>query len=355
MPSDPTPQTTAAPGPAGSIRSARPFRFVALGFLSLLGGLGWGSAQATEGGASLFIPGGHGPGAGIVPPPGFYFANDFFAYSGELTGGRQIQIGGAVLADVKTEVRADFLTATWITPLEILGGRVGFGLSLPFGVPRVSAGILIEAPRLGRTFAFSQRDASFVLGDPLVAGLIGWDAGKFHWSIGATVNIPAGGYEEGELSNLAFNRWIGDVYAALTWLDPELGLDLSGAVGFEFNGENPETDYRSGNAFHFDVSISKHLTKEFSVGLLAGYYDQVSDDGGAGNRIGPFKGRVTAVGATAGYDFTVAGTPVSTRIKVLREVDVENRPQGTIGLFSLGFPLGGHAPPAAPRAVTAKY
>ena len=94
--------------------------------------------------------------------------------------------------------------------------------------------------------------------------------GKFHWSIGATANIPAGGYQEGELSNLAFNRWIGDVYAALTWLDPELGLDLSGAVGFEFNGENPETDYRSGNAFHVDLSISKNLTKEFSVGGPAG-------------------------------------------------------------------------------------
>ena len=329
-------------------------RLIPILALGTVGGLLAGTAHATEGGASLFIPGGHGPGAGIVPPPGFYFANDFFTYSGELTGGRRIQIGGAVLADVKTEVRADFLTATWVTPLDVLGGRVALGLSLPFGVPRVSAGVLIEAPRLGRTFAFSQRDASFVLGDPVVAGLIGWDAGKFHWQIGTTVNIPAGGYEEGELSNLAFNRWIGDVYAALTWLDPELGLDLSGAIGFEINGENPDTDYLSGNAFHVDVSISKNLTKEFSVGLLAGYYDQVSDDGGAGNRIGPFKGRVTAVGATAGYDFSVAGTPVSARIKVLREVDVENRAQGTIGLFSVGFPLGGPAAPEPPRTVTAK-
>ena len=104
-----------------------------------------------------------------------------------------------------------------------------------------------------------------------------------------------------------------------------------------------------------DVSISKNLTKEFSVGLLAGYYDQVSGDSGEGNRIGPYKGRTTAVGATAGYDFTVAGTPVSARIKVLREVDVENRAQGTIGLFTVGVPLGGPAAPQPPRAVTAKY
>ena len=75
----------------------------------------------------------------------------------------------------------------------------------------------------------------------------------------------------------------------------------------------------------------------------------MSDDGGAGNRIGPFKGRVTAVGATAGYDFSVAGTPVPARIKVLREVDVENRPQGTIGLFSVGFPSGADPPLRSPR------
>jgi hypothetical protein len=186
-------------------------------------------------------------------------------------------------------------------------------------------------------------------------GLVGWDAGKFHWSLGASLSIPAGGYEEGELSNLAFNRWIGDVFAAGTWFDPETGLDISGAVGIEFNGENPDTDYRSGNAFHVDLAVTKNLTKEFSVGVLAGYYDQISSDSGEGNRIGPFKGRVTAVGASATYNVIIAGTPVTTRLKVLREVDVENRPQGTIGLFTLAFPLGSHAAPESARPVTAKY
>jgi hypothetical protein len=219
----------------------------------------------------------------------------------------------------------------------------------------VSSGIVIEAPRLGRTFAFSQRDASFVLGDPVVSSFVGWNAGRFHWQTGVSVSIPAGGYEEGELSNVAFNRWIGDLYGALTYLDPELGLDISGTVGFEINGENPDTDYDSGNAVHIDLAISKNLTKEFSVGVLAGHYRQVSDDGGEGNRVGPFRGRVTAVGATAAYTFTVAGTPVSTRIKVLREVDVDNRPEGTIGLFTVAFPLGGHAAPEPARPFTAKY
>jgi hypothetical protein len=250
-----------------------------------------------------------------------------------------------------TEVRADFVTGTWVTPLEILSGNLALGVSMPFGIPRVTAGALIASPRFGRVIKRSLRDSSLVLGDPIIAALVGWHAGNFHWVVGASVNVPAGGYEEGELSNLAFNRWIGDVYWGFTYLDSGLGLDISGAVGFEINGENPATDYRSGNAFHAELSISKNLTKDFSVGLLSAYYRQVSDDGGAGNGIGPFKGEVTALGATAGYDFAVGGTPVSARIKVLREVEVENRAQGTIALFTIGFPLGAVGPRPPPEPV----
>ncbi|GGC79311.1 hypothetical protein GCM10010994_41740 [Chelatococcus reniformis] len=310
-------------------------------------------AQATESGASLYVPGLRGPLSGIVPPPGFYFNNDFYFYSGELSGGRRIQIGGAVLAGVDIEARVDFLTASWVTPVEIFGGRLGFGVTLPFGVPRVSASALIAAPRFGQSFAFSNRDATFVAGDPVVTTMIGWDAGKFHWSVGVAVSIPGGAYRDGELSNLAFNRPVGDVYAALTWLDPELGLDVSGAVGFEFNGKNSDTDYRSGNAFHVDLAVSKNLTREFAVGLLAAHYEQISADSGEGNRIGPFKGRVTAVGATASYNAAILGTPVTTRIKLLREVEVENRPQGTMGLLTVAFPIGGHSHSGSQRAAAA--
>jgi hypothetical protein len=101
-------------------------------------------------------------------------------------------------------------------------------------------------------------------------------------------------------------------------------------------------------------TVSKFLTKDFTIGVIAGYYQQVSDDRGSGNGIGPFKGQVTAVGGTASYNFNVGATPVSARIKVLREVEVENRPEGTIGLFTVSFPIGGAAP-TPPKPITAKY
>jgi hypothetical protein len=64
---------------------------------------------------------------------------------------------------------------------------------------------------------------------------------------------------------------------------------------------------------------------------------------------------VIAVGVTAPYSLTVAGTPVSTRLKVLREADVENRPKGAIGLFTVAFPSGGRAAPQSARPVASKY
>ena len=283
--------------------------------------------------------------AGFVPPAGFYFETDLYSYSGRLSASARTQIGGAVLGNVRVEARAAFLSPTWVTPVEILGGNLAIGVSLPAGTPRISAGAVIASPRLGRTFGISERDATFNIGDPIASAVIGWHSGKFHWSTAASVSIPAGAYQEDELSNLAFNRWIGDLSAALTYLDPELGLDISATVGFEINGKNNATDYRSGNAIHADLSINKNLTKEFSVGLLAGHYQQVSGDGGSGASVGPHKGRVTAVGGQIGYSFEVAGTSVTTRLKVLREVEVENRTRGTLALFTAAFPIGHLARP----------
>lgn len=302
---------------------------------------------ATESGASLFVPGLRGPGAGIVPPPGFYFENDFYSYSGRLSASTQTQIGGSVLTNVKVQARVNFATPTWVTPVEILGGNLAFAVTLPFGQPRVSAGALIAAPRLGRGFGVKLRDSEFLFGDPVMTSFVGWHAGNFHWQVGTAVNIPSGTYQDGQLSNLSFNRWIGDLYAAATWFDPKIGLDISGAVGFEINGKNDDTDYKSGNAVHGDFAVTYSLTKELTVGAQVSHYQQVTADSGAGASLGPYKGRTTAIGGSIGYTFVVAGTPVSTRLKILREVSVENRPQGTIGLVSVAFPLG-HVAQAAP-------
>ena len=252
-------------------------------------------AAATEGGASLYVPGRPSPAAACCRRPGWYFDNTAYFYKAELSAGRTTRLGGNIVADVKVDIWADFMTGLWVTPVKIFGGDLAFGATVPFGEPGVRAGLLLDGPiinrLLGRSLALSARDRDLNFGDPVMSTALGWHAGNWHWKLGAAASIPAGAYEPGELSNVAFNRWIGDFTAGLTYLDPTLGIDLSAVGGFEVNGDNPDTDYRSGNALHLDLSATKDLTKELSVGVIASHYQQVTGDSGAGATLGPYKGR----------------------------------------------------------------
>lgn len=108
-----------------------------------------------------------------------------------------------------------------------------------------------------------------------------------------------------------------------------------------FNAENPITQYRTGPELHFEGAISQYLSPQFSVGAIGYYYQQISDDGGVGAVLGGFRGRVAALGATASYTFTLDETPLSARVKVLREFEAKNRFQGRAVNLTLFIPLGG--------------
>jgi hypothetical protein len=76
-----------------------------------------------------------------------------------------------------------------------------------------------------------------------------------------------------------------------------------------------------------------------------------------GARLGAFEGRVVALGGSAGYTFPVGKIPVSTRIKVFRELDVQSRMLGTAGFFTMAFPLmvDSGSEMAAGKAIKAKF
>ncbi|MBS7698372.1 MULTISPECIES: transporter [unclassified Chelatococcus] len=298
-----------------------------------------GPAEAAENGIGFYLLGSRGPMAGYVPPPGFYLQNDIYFYDGTIGGGRSFPSGGRVVANVKGQARADFVTATWVTPWQVLGGNIALGAIVPFGRVGATAGIELAGPRLGGSVGRTLRDRAEMFGDPVASAVLGWHSGKFHWNTTLLVNVPIGDYREGGLANLAFNRWAADLSGALTWLDPELGVDLSATAGFTFNGENPATDYRTGTEFHVEWAATKTLTKELSVGLVGYHYQQVSGDSGAGATLGGYEGRVTALGGTVAYNFEAGKTPISTRVKVFREFNVKNRQEGTVGFFTVSLPI----------------
>ncbi|AWN44676.1 SphA family protein [Methylobacterium durans] len=314
-------------------------------------------AQAAEYAQGIYVLGNRGPLAGVTPPPGFYFESETYYYSGDLGGGRVFQGGGVVAARVKNDTSANFATPIWVTPVEILGGNLGFSLTIPFGTPNISAGAVLASPRIDRVIAGREHDAVFNVGDIYLASFVGWHSGNWHWSGTLLGVVPSGSFQNGQLSNIALNRPALDLSGALTYLDPVLGYELSVVPGITFNWINPATQYLTGTEFHLEWSASKYLSKELSIGLVGYYYDQLTGDSGAGNRIGPFKGRVTSLGGQIGYTFKVGEIPVSTNVRFFREFDVRNRFTGTATYLSISAPLW-VAPPkpvAEAKPLVTKY
>lgn len=290
-------------------------------------------ARAAENAAGFYLLGGRGPGAGVLAPEGLYFQNTGYLYGGGLSGSRTLPVGGNIAAGLRGTILGDFATVQWVTPWQILGGRIAFNGSLAIGGPWVRADVIVGP--LSRT----RSDNTFTIGDPVFGATIGWNVGKLHVSANASVNTPVGQYNEGALANISFHRWAGDLTLAATWLDPTLGVDISGAVGITFNGMNPVTQYRTGTEFHAEWALSKNLTKEWTVGLVGYHYQQVTGDSGAGAVLGDFKGRVTALGGMVAYNFTAWETPMQASVKVYREFNTMNRLQGTAGFLTISMPL----------------
>jgi hypothetical protein len=206
----------------------------------------------------------------------------------------------------------------FIFAAQVIGGQVRRDLQ---GIPAVQrpnsftiddamAKMVLTGPgggQVGRTIS----DEDVLIGDPVLTAEVGWKAGKVSFAASGLLNIPIGQYQEGALANLSFNRWAGDASLAATWRDK--GWDISGKAGLTANGENEATLYTTGTEFHLEGAIEKTFSKTWSAGLQAYHFQQLSSDRGPGAVLGPFKGRVSGVGATAAYNFEIGRRPATRR------------------------------------------
>lgn len=316
--------------------------------VAMAGALLASRANASEGGASVYLLGSGGPGAAILPPlEGIFFASTQYHYSGDAEAGRQFLVGGNLVAGLEAKVNANFATLLWVPTTDLMGGTLALGAVLPIGGPEIDVSAVLTGP-LGNQVSVSRNDSAFVVGDPLVTAMLGWKNGDVHITASTLINIPVGDYREDRLANLAFHRWAGDVSLAATWLDEKGGWDVSGKAGFTFNGENDHTQYTTGTEFHAEAAVEKKFNKSFSAGVQGYYFNQVSGDSGTGARLGPFKGEVAGVGATAAYNFLLFGkAPATLRLHAIKEFDATNRLEGESIFLDFSMPLHVNMPPGA--------
>jgi len=308
------------PVPAARLLRARTISALSLLFLAAAGG----SAGAVESTMMLYALGSGALGAGLTAPDGFYFTT--IGVYNQWRASKDIPFGGiTVKADVSMPVALGSMM--FVVPGEILGGRLSVAATAGFGNIKINAGL--DSPNLAKS------TQGWGGADTTVKTSLGWSVTpSFSHKVSVTTFLPTGRYEKGFNPNVGLNRFGADFSWGATYLDPNVGLELSGSVGYTLEGYNGLTSYRSGNAFHFEEGIAQHFANGLQIGVLSYQYTQSSPDGGSGAKLGPIKTRAVGVGASLGYTTMVGGHLVIFNTQVTRDIAVADRLRGTGGVIA---------------------
>lgn len=304
---------------SGQRASRQKLRFAALCYAGVLVCTA-GSATAAEGGSGVYVLGFAAPQAGLMPEPGTYFGYNFYAYKGKTSvtssATRQVpiphtnhklpvQVGGTVNVDL--DFYAHIFSLTHVFPQKVLGGQPGLSITVPYASADLDVsgnGVLSLTNRFGNVFNIPLSGKGSAgqsgVGDTVLSGLLGWHDGRVHTMAMFNVYAPTGGYDRNRVVNIGKNHWAFEPELAMTYLNEQSGLELSGTAGITFNQKNAATNYKTGNEFHLDVAAIQHLSDTFYLGVAGYAYHQLTGDSGAGAS-SPLKGRVYGIGPVVGW------------------------------------------------------
>ncbi len=289
------------------------------------------TAQATESGVDNIGPGTDG--FFMLPldvnslPDNMVAFNLYYNYY----KARELNISslGGKVPGVEIKSEAVIPRLDYLSPLRIAGGRLGFYIAQPWIKQEVQA--------------FGLSDDRESMGDTTVAPIILWDMGK-NLTLGAAVEItiPTGEYDATRLANTSNNFYTYKPLFSFTWL-PSARTELSVKTTYSFNQENHDTDYRSGQIFHFDYSASYKVTDNLNLGLNGYYLKQTTDDKQFGRTVqfngqdvnDGVRGEVFAIGPALYFTFLKYA---SAELRWAKEFDVENRPEGQMLWAKVSIP-----------------
>jgi len=281
-----------------------------------------GNVFATEGGGGAYPNGAEDFMAGALPPPGTYFINYLAYYTADRFNDKD---GDKLFRKFELDVVANTFRFIHVTKHKILGGNWAVHAFIPLGYMEVERQIAPPFPH--------ERDNRFSLGDIIIDPFIlGWHWKNFHIVTGVDIYIPTGHFDEEDLANFGRNYWTFEPVVAFTYLS-DGGFEVSSKFMYDFNTENPDTDYLSGQEFHFDYTVGFHI-KNWSLGVGGYYYKQTTKDELNGEKfLDGFKGQAIALGPQVKYDYK----NMSFTLKYQKEVEVKNKPEGDKFWFKFSY------------------
>lgn len=268
---------------------------------------------ADEAGASLYLPGAFASLAAVPGDPGWSVALSYYH-------------ANASILDVSETADLAYGAVNYALETPVLGGQLALGLFGAFGEMSVTAG--------------GEEDSRLGFMDLTPAAALRWNAGVNNYMVYTLVNVPTGTYDVSRLANFSIEHWGQDAGAGYTYFDQDTGYEFSAVGGLTYNFENTKTDYQNGIDAHVDFAASKFIEKNFQVGLVGYYYQQLTPDHGEGAVLGDYKSRVAAIGPQAGYLFPIGDKQGYINLRAYHEFAEENRPAGRNLWLTISNSLG---------------
>ncbi len=316
-------------------------KLIILGILLAMAILEPLSSRAEEGGTGHYVPGLTASFIDALPgKTGFAVANVLGYYDGSADVHKKFPLGAGLTAGLDATVYSETLVVLYQPDWKLPGGYYVFGVSVPYFWTKVEGHVRLRGPG-GQTFSKKRRDTANGFGDITVFPvMLGWTAlgGDLKYDVRLGVYVPTGEYDKDDLANAGKNYWTFEPSVSLSYLSSKTGLEISAYAGVDFNGENPDTNYRTGDQFHLDVTVAEHLPILGGlVGLGANgfYYQQISGDSGSGAILGDFKGRTAGIGPVLSYATKLWEKAIVAEVKWLPEMDVKRRTEGDNFWFKL--------------------
>ena len=294
---------------------------------------------ADEGGVSFWLPGQMGSFAAVQADPGWSLATVYYHSSTSAGAEKAFPRGGRINAGLDVTADLVFLIPSYAFAEPVLGAQAALSMAGAYGKVKVDVGSTLTGPG-GSAVSGSQSDSLTSVADLYPMGSLKWNRGVHNYMAYTMLGVPVGSYEAGRLANLGTNHWSADVGGGYTYLNEKTGREFSAVLGFTYNFENSDTQYKNGIDGHLDWAASQFLSEQTHVGLVGYFYQQLSGDSGAGATLGDFKSRVYAVGPQAGYFFPVGAQKWYVNLKGYYEFDAQNRPEGWNVWLTLAIPLG---------------
>lgn len=288
---------------------------------------------ATEGGVGRPITGMQIlPLGGILPTnEGGIFSLSSVYYDGEIKNSRRSVLDNKVVSGLGYKISYTLISGVYVWSAS---NKFSFASALGIPVQYTDINAYVTSSQLQQSLNDSSSNIADITFSPI---MIDYHISEnSHFLFNTQIYAPTGAYDETRLANAGQNTWTFAPGMTFTTLNPETGLELTGAAAMEFYTRNQATNYRNGAIFRIDALALQRFGNGWGTGISLGWIQQVQDDSGKiADYLDGYRGRSTGIGPLFSYETKIDNVQLSTSMKWIHEFNVNNRPEGDGGQVSL--------------------